>query len=84
MLQRVGFEIRKERQGLLLNQEKWLKNDKAPEKPIETTTEPSFTSLSVSRANFLEHELSSQVTYEVARGPAPYKNRTKDCLKVYL
>ena len=36
--QRVGFEISRERQGLLRteNQEKWLKDDKAPEKPIET------------------------------------------------
>ena len=40
VLQRVGFEISRERQGLLLNnQEKCLKDDRASEKPIETTAE---------------------------------------------
>ena len=29
--------------GSYYNQEKWLKDDKAPEKPIETTAESSFT-----------------------------------------
>ena len=31
--------------GSYYNQEKWLKDDKAREKPIETTAESSFTSL---------------------------------------
>ena len=40
VLQRVSFEISRERQGLLLNnQEKCLKDDRASEKPIETTAE---------------------------------------------
>ena len=30
--------------GSYYNQEKWLKDDKAPEKPTETTAESSFTS----------------------------------------
>ena len=51
--QRVGFEISRERQGLLLQSRKWLKDDKAPEKPIETTVESSFTSSLVSGASFL-------------------------------
>ena len=36
--------------GSYYNQEKWLKDDKAPEKPIETTTELSLMSSSASRA----------------------------------
>ena len=36
--------------GSYYNQEKWLKDDKVREKPIETTAESSFTSL-LRRAN---------------------------------
>ena len=39
--------------GSYYNQEKWLKDDKAPEKPIETTAESSFTSSLASGASFL-------------------------------
>ena len=35
VLQRVGFEISRERQGYYYNQEEWLKDDKAPEKPLK-------------------------------------------------
>ena len=39
--------------GFYYNQEKWLKADKAPEKPIETTPESSFMSLLATGASFL-------------------------------
>ena len=38
--------------GSHYNQEKWLKDDKAPEKPIKTTAESSFTSSLASGASF--------------------------------
>ena len=38
------------------NQGKWLKDDKAPEKPIETTAESSITSSLASGASFLNCE----------------------------
>ena len=41
--------------GSYHNQEKWLKDDKAPEKPVETTAESSFTS-------FLGHEAAKRET----------------------
>ena len=59
--------------GSYYSQEKWLKDDKAPEKPVETTAESSFT-------GFLA--ASSQARDEVTRGPAPYKIRTT-VLKFY-
>ena len=70
VLQKVSFEISRERQGLLYNQEKWLKDDKASDEPIETTAESSFSEVFRPR--------SRQASDEVAKGPAPYKNRTKD------
>ena len=42
--------------GSYYNHEKWLKDDKASEKPIETTAESSFTSSLASRASFLGHD----------------------------
>ena len=42
--------------GSYYNQEKWLKDDKAPEKPIETTTQSSFTRSLASGASFLGRE----------------------------
>ena len=45
-----------------INQEKWLKDDKAPEKPIETTAESSFTSLLASGASFLGREAAKRET----------------------
>ena len=44
------------------NQEKWLKDNKASEKPIETTVKSSFTSFLASRASFLGCEVSKQAT----------------------
>ena len=56
--------------GFYYNQEKWLKDDKAPEKPIETTVESSFTCSLASGASFLARPRSSQARDEVTRGPA--------------
>ena len=44
------------------NQGKWLKDDKAPEKPIETTAESSFTSSLASGASFLGCEAAKRET----------------------
>ena len=65
--------------GSYYNQEKWLKDDKASEKPIETTAKLSFTSFLASGASFLGREAAKQAT-----GPAPYKNRTKDFFESLL
>ena len=46
--------------GYYYNQEKWLKDDKAPEKPIETTAESSFTSSLASRVQFLGCEAAKR------------------------
>ena len=80
--QRVGFDSSRDK-GSYYNLEKWLKDDKAPEKPIETTAESSFTSSLASGASLLGPR-SSQARDEVARGPAPYKNRTKYCFESLL
>ena len=48
--------------GSYYNQEKWLKDDKAPEKPIETTAELSFSSLFASGASFLGREAAKWET----------------------
>ena len=58
----MGFKISRERQGLLLQSRKWLKDDKAPEKPIETTVESSFTSSLVSGASFLGRKAAKRET----------------------
>ena len=60
--QRVGFEISRERQGLLLQSRKWLKDDKAPEKPIEATAESSFTNSLARGASFLGREAAKRET----------------------
>ena len=44
------------------NQEKWLKDDKSPEKPIETTTDSSFTSSLASGASFFGREAAKRET----------------------
>ena len=48
--------------GSHYNQEKWLKDDEAPEKPIETTAESSFTSSLASGASFLGREAAKRET----------------------
>ena len=46
--------------GSYYNQEKWLKDDKAPEKPIETTAESSFTISLASGVSFLGREAAKR------------------------
>ena len=46
--------------GSYYNQEKWLKDDKAPEKPIETTAGSSFTNLLARGASFLGREAAKR------------------------
>ena len=53
----VGFKLSRERQGLLI-----LQDDKAPEKPIETTAESSFTSWLASGVSFLGCEAAKRET----------------------
>ena len=47
--------------GSYYNQEKWLKDDKASEKPIETTTKLIFMSFLASRASFLGREAAKHI-----------------------
>ena len=42
--------------GSYYSQEKWLKDDKASEKPVETTTKLNFTTFLASGASFLGRE----------------------------
>ena len=46
--------------GSYYNQEKWLKDDKASEKPIKTTAESSFTTLASGASSFLGRERQSE------------------------
>ena len=68
--------------GYYYNQEKWLKYDKAPEKPLKP--------LGIEFNRFLSERdklfwpRSGQASDKVARGPTPYKNRTKDCFESLL
>ena len=64
------------------NQEKWLKDDKALEKPIETTVESSFTSSLASGASFLGREAAKRETK--SREVPLYKNRMKYCFESLL
>ena len=48
--------------GSYYNQEKWLKDDKASEKLIETTTKSSFMSFLASGASFLGCEAAKRAT----------------------
>ena len=68
--------------GSYSNQEKRLKDDKAPEKPIETTMESSFMSFLASGASFLGHEAAKQVmkSQDVL---CHIKSRQRTVLKVY-
>ena len=52
----------KEWASKLAESDKWLKDDKAPEKPIETTAESSFTSSLASGASFLGREVAKRET----------------------
>ena len=77
--QRVGFEINRERQGLLLQPRKMAKRRQSHWNygGIE------FHEF-VSEQSELFWPRSSQARDEVTRGPAPYKNRTKYCFESLL
>ena len=64
------------------NQEKWLKDDKASEKPIETTAKSSFTSFLASGASFLGREAAKRVTNS-RQVPRYIKIRRRTFSKVY-
>ena len=68
--------------GSYYNQEKWLKDDKAPEKPIETTAESSFTSSLASGASFLGREAAKRET-KSREVPPHIKIGRSTVLKVY-
>ncbi|CAH3017907.1 unnamed protein product, partial [Porites evermanni] len=68
--------------GSYYNQEKWLKDDKAPEKPIETTAESSFMSSLASGANFLGREAAKRET-KSREVPRHIKIGRSTVLKVY-
>ena len=68
--------------GSYYNQEKWLKDDKASEKPIETTAKSSFTSFLASGASFLGHEAAKQATNS-RPVPRHIKKGRRTFLKVY-
>ena len=68
--------------GSYYSQEKWLKDDKAPEKPIETTAESSFTSFLASGASFLGREAAKQATNS-RPVPRHIKIGRRTFLKVY-
>ena len=68
--------------GSYYNQEKWLKDDKASEKPIETTAKSSFTSFLASGASFLGREAAKQATNS-RPVPRHIKIGRRTFLKVY-
>ena len=68
--------------GSYYNQEIWLKDDKAPEKPIETTAESSFKSSLASGASFFCREAAKRET-KSREVPRYIKIKRSTVLKVY-
>ena len=68
--------------GSYYNHEKWLKDDKAPEKPIETTAESSLKSSLASGASFLGREAAKRET-KSREVPPHIKIGRSTVLKVY-
>ena len=64
------------------NQEKWLKDDKAPDKPIKNTAESSFRSPLASGASFLGREAAKRET-KSREVPRHIKIGRSTVLKVY-
>ena len=62
VLQRVGFEISRERQGLLLQSRRMAKRWQSSWKTIETTAESSLTSFLASGASFFGLEAVRRTT----------------------
>ena len=68
--------------GFYYNKENWLKDDKASEKPIETTVKSSFTSFLASGASFLGCEAAKRATNS-RQVPRHMKIGRRTFLKVY-
>ena len=81
--QRVGFEISRERQGLLLQSRKTAKRWQRSWKTRWNYRGIEFHEF-VSERSKLFRPRSSQARDEVTRGPAPYKNRMKYCFESLL
>ena len=83
VLQRIGFEISREQQRLLLQSRKMAKR-------WQTSGKTHWNYPGIKFHKFLSEQSerfrpwSGQASDEVARGPMPYKNRTKDCFKSLL
>ena len=83
VFQRVGFEISRERQGLLLQSRKMAKRWQSSWKIHWNYRGIKFHEF-LSERSELFRPPSGQASDEVARGPVPYKNRTKDCFESLL
>ena len=68
--------------GSYYNQEKWLKDDKASKKPIDTTMRSSFTSFLASGASFLGCKAAKRATNS-QQVPRHIKIAQRTFLKVY-
>ena len=82
VLQRVGFEISRERQGLLLQSRKMAKIWQSSWKTIETTAESSLTSFLASGASFFGREAVRRAT-KSREVPRHIKIGRRTVLKVY-
>ena len=67
VLQRVGFKISRERQGLLLQSRKMAKRWQSSWKTIETTAESSLTSFLASGTSFFGREAVRRATKKIGR-----------------
>ena len=81
--QRVGFEISRERQELLLQSRKMAKRWQSSLKIDWNYRGIEFHEFVSERSELLWLR-SSQARDKVTRGPAPYKNRTKYCFESLL
>ena len=81
--QRVGFEISRERQGLLLQSRKMAKRWQSFWKTHWNYREIEFHEF-LSERSELFRSRSGQASDKFATGPAPYKNRTKDFFESLL
>ena len=82
VLQRVGFEISRERQGLLLQSRKMAKRWQSSWKTIETTAESSLTSFLASGTSFFVREAVRRAT-KSREVPRHIKIGRRTVLKVY-
>ena len=82
VLQRVGFEISRERQGLLLQSRKMAKRWQSSWKAIETTAESSLTSFLASGVSFFGREAVRRAT-KSREVPRHIKIGRRTVFKVY-